>query len=167
MLTVLIETLNDADALAATLGSLVPAAVEGVVCEVIVHDRGSSDATVTISDQAGCTLVGQGSLGGGLKAARGAWLLLLEPGALLGDGWMEAVVSHIGAQRRPARFSPARSGARQALKRLFARTDPLADGVLVSKTEALSRYRPDGGLETVARGLKRCRLNATIRFASC
>ena len=46
MLTVVIETLNDEEALAATLAALVPAAVEGLVCEVIVHDRGSSDATV-------------------------------------------------------------------------------------------------------------------------
>jgi hypothetical protein len=160
MLTVVIETLNDDDALAATLAALVPAAVEGLVREVIVHDRGSSDATVTISDQAGCILVGPGGLGRGLKAARGTWLLLLEPGALLGEGWMEAAANHVGTQRRPARFSPARRGVLPRLKRLFARTSPLADGVLVSKAEALSRYRP------VAHGLRRCRLNAAIGFAS-
>ncbi len=165
MLTVVIETLNDEEALAATLAALVPAAVEGLVCEVIVHDRGSSDATVAVGDQAGCTLVGPGGLGGGLTAARGTWLLLLEPGALPGEGWMEAVANHVGTQCRPARFSPARSRAVQVLRRLFGRAGPLADGVLVSKAEALSRYRPQGGLETVARGLRRRRLAAAIRPA--
>ena len=40
MLSVIIETKNDEEALARTLGSLVSAVVQGVVREVIVCDRG-------------------------------------------------------------------------------------------------------------------------------
>ena len=43
MLSVLIETRNDEEGLARTLASLIAAAVEGVVREVIVCDLGSTD----------------------------------------------------------------------------------------------------------------------------
>ncbi len=88
MLTVVIETRNDEDALASTLGSLVSAAVEGVVREVLVHDRGSTDRTAAVIDHTGCTLVREGALASSLARARGDWILVLEPGARLLDGWM-------------------------------------------------------------------------------
>ena len=55
MISVLIETRNDEAELAHTLASLVPGAVEGVVREVIVCDRGSTDGTASVAEQAGMT----------------------------------------------------------------------------------------------------------------
>ena len=54
MLTVLIETRNDEEGLARTLASLVGGAVEGVVRDVIVCDRGSTDQTHRVAEHAGC-----------------------------------------------------------------------------------------------------------------
>ena len=64
MITVIIPTLNAEATLAPTLAALVPAAVDGLVREVIVVDGGSSDRTTEIVDNAGANLV-QGGAGTG------------------------------------------------------------------------------------------------------
>ena len=57
MLTVLLEVRNDdAEALGATLASLVPAAVDGLVREVVVLDGGMGPAAQKIADDAGCVI---------------------------------------------------------------------------------------------------------------
>lgn len=162
MISVLIETRNDEDALARTLGSLVAAAVEGVVREVIVVDRGSTDHTAVVADHAGCNLIAHGDLAGGLKRARGEWILLLEPGARLSDGWIEDVVHHTARLTNPARFSRSRSMGARFLSRFLAARRPLADGFLISKPQALSRLKPGEGVETLVRGLPSKRLDARI-----
>ena len=63
MLSVVIPTQNSEEGLARTLASLVPAAAEGVVREVVVVDAGSTDGTRVVADAAGCTLI----------EARGSW----------------------------------------------------------------------------------------------
>ncbi|QDZ00456.1 glycosyl transferase family 2 [Nitratireductor mangrovi] len=166
MLTVVIETRNDEDALASTLGSLVSAAVEGVVREVLVHDRGSTDRTAAVIDHTGCTLVREGALASSLARARGDWILVLEPGARLLDGWMDAVMEHTGSAGHPVRFSRAANGRAEKLMRLFRRANPLADGVLVMKGDALARLRPEDGVEALARRSPRKRLKAEIRPAA-
>ena len=88
----LIETRNDEDALARTLMSLVSGAVEGIVREVMVHDRGSTDHTAAVADHAGCALIPNGELASGMRRAKGDWLLFIEPGAKLSDGWIDAVL---------------------------------------------------------------------------
>jgi hypothetical protein len=92
MMSVLIPTLNNEATLAATLESLIPAAVEGLVREVIVVDGGSTDATVTIADGFGATVLTAGParsnrLIAGAQQAKGSWLLFLEPECNLQDGW--------------------------------------------------------------------------------
>jgi rSAM/selenodomain-associated transferase 2 len=92
MISVIIPTL-DADAgLAQTLAALVPAAVDGLVKEVIVVDGGSSDRTAAIADQAGATFVvrsgGRGyQLTAGAHRARFPWLLFLHADTALEAGW--------------------------------------------------------------------------------
>src|SRR5215213_9150718 len=95
MLSVLIETRNDEEALARTLASLVGGAVEGVVREVIVCDTGSTDRTHTVAEHAGCHYLPSGGIAAGIGLAKGDWLLLLEPGARLSEGWIEDVVLHM------------------------------------------------------------------------
>ena len=66
MLSVVIPTENSEEGLARTLASLVPAAAEGIVREVVVVDAGSTDGTRVVADAAGCSLA-EGS--GGYRAA--------------------------------------------------------------------------------------------------
>ena len=92
MISVIIPTLNAERLLPRCFDSLIPAAVRGVVREVIVADGGSSDATLMIADAAGAHIVHAGP-----TAARswpmahawrkGDWLLFLHPETALEPGW--------------------------------------------------------------------------------
>jgi len=161
MLTVVIETLNDEEALARTLASLVGGSVEGVVREVMVRDLGSTDHTALVAEHAGCHMIA-GELASGLKRTKGDWLLLLEPGARLLDGWTEAAIHHVSGQAGPARFTRSRIGRPSLLARLFGGSSPLADGLLVAKQGAVALARPGANLAAIARGLASKRLEAEI-----
>ena len=100
MISVVIPTLNADDGLAACLTALVPAAVEGLVREVIVVDGGSSDRTLKIIEQAGAELVrsspGRGEqLAVGAARARSPWLLFLHADTVLEPGWEREVATLI------------------------------------------------------------------------
>jgi rSAM/selenodomain-associated transferase 2 len=134
MISVIIPTLNAGEHLARTLSALVPAAVDGLVGEVIVIDGGSSDATAAIADEAGATFVarsgGRGyQLMAGARKARFPWLLFLHADTELEPGWereaagfMEAV--DLGKARAGAaafRFALDDAGFRpRLLERLVA-----------------------------------------------
>lgn len=92
MISVVIPTLNAGETLAATLSALVPAAVEGLVREVVVVDGGSSDRTLDIADHCGAEIVrttaGRGQqLMAGAARARFPWLLFLHADTVPGHGW--------------------------------------------------------------------------------
>lgn len=92
MISVIIPTLNAEARLGMTLAALVPAAVDGLIREVIVADGGSSDRTAAIADAAGADLLqGSGGRGGQLAAgaarARFPWLLFLHADTVLETGW--------------------------------------------------------------------------------
>ncbi len=112
MISVVIPTLNSESGLGLALTALVPAAVEGIVREVIVVDAGSTDRTLMVADQAGVDVIsadaGRGKqLHAGAAKARSNWLLFLHPDTILEHGWeyeagqfMERVDS--GRRRRSA-----------------------------------------------------------------
>lgn len=92
MISVVIPTLDAEAFLPATLTALVPAALEGVVREVIVVDGGSTDRTREIADHAGAEVVtapaNRGAqLRAGAHAARHPWLLFLNADTVLDSGW--------------------------------------------------------------------------------
>jgi rSAM/selenodomain-associated transferase 2 len=134
MISVIIPTLNAEAGLGETLTALVPAAVDGLVREVIVVDGGSDDRTAEIVDQAGATWVqrsgGRGyQLAAGARRARFPWLLFLHADTVLQPGWERDAVAFMDAVdggKRPLaaaafRFALDDTGIRpRVLERLVA-----------------------------------------------
>ena len=92
MISVVIPTLNSERHLPRCFDSLIPAAVRGMVREVIVSDAGSNDATLAIADAAGAHIVharkGRGAqFMDGAAIAKSDWLLFLRPETALESGW--------------------------------------------------------------------------------
>jgi rSAM/selenodomain-associated transferase 2 len=131
---VVIPTLNAETRLAATLAALVPAAVDGLIREVMIVDGGSTDRTFDIVDQAGAQLLRK-SGGRGYQMAKGAtrtsqpWLLFLHADTVLDAGWEREAsmfIERVDGKVRPAsaaafRFALDDLGARRRLlERLVA-----------------------------------------------
>lgn len=92
MISVIIPTLNAGQRLPSTLSALVPAAVDGIVREVLIVDGGSTDRTRQVADHAGAEFLeaerGRGSqLAHGAMRAKFPWLLFLHADTVLEDGW--------------------------------------------------------------------------------
>jgi len=110
MISVIIPTLNAEAGLAPALGALVPAAMDGLIREVIVVDGGSRDRTAEIADEAGVTfMTGSGGRGcqlaAGAERARFPWLLFLHADTVLDPGWEReatAFMEAVDTGRRPA-----------------------------------------------------------------
>jgi glycosyltransferase involved in cell wall biosynthesis len=94
MLSVIIPTFNSEREMQVLLPVLVPAAVDGLVREVIAADGGSTDATGLICEDAGVELV-EGGLDVAAQAARGDMLLILPPSLRLRRGWDEVLRVHL------------------------------------------------------------------------
>src|SRR3954465_12614716 len=103
MLTALIHSEGPPDALAATLASLVPGVVEGLVGDAVIVARQAAPATAGIAEVAGAKLVvapdGADPWRAGAAQARREWLLCLEAGDVPGEGWMRAVDRFLAATR--------------------------------------------------------------------
>jgi hypothetical protein len=140
MISVLIECKNQESALAVTLASLVNGAVEGLVAEVVILDRGSSD---------------------------GEWMLLIEPGARPLLGWIDHFGQHMAAGRQAARMRPSRQYRLPFLQRFFRhRLSALEHGVLMPKRQAIANAKTGQSLESLGRGVAMTRLNCEIVPAS-
>lgn len=135
MISVIIPTLNDERRLVPTLAALVPGAAAGLIVEAIVADGGSTDETAAVADMAGCRMI-DGPADPGLRltqaaeTARAPWLMFMEPGVVLDDGWIRDVRAFLDQvarrgeiDRRAAVFAPGVDdrGLRAALRRLAMR----------------------------------------------
>jgi len=171
MISVVIPTLNSEAGLPGTLARLVPAAVDGLVREVIIVDGGSSDGSRAIAELTGARLItaacGRGTqLAAGAAKARFPWLLFLHADTALEEGWEREVIEfvrRVDTGERPAtaaafRFALDDQGLRpRLLERLVAlRCAMLAlpygdQGLLIPKRlyEALGGYRPLALMEDV------------------
>lgn len=162
MLTVLMECRDQEAELAQTLSVLVSAAVEGLVGDVVVLDHGSQDGSSRVADAAGCRFHQDWDLKDVLKAARGEWLLLLEPGARPQAGWIDEVMEFIALNRQPARFAPSRTYRRPFLTRIVRALPPLELGLLLPKQQALSLATSGMGLDVLTKGQKPSKLGSEI-----
>lgn len=136
MISVVIPTLDNEAVLGEALSALVPAAVEGLVREVIVADGGSSDRTADIADGAGAEIVRSepsraARLSAGAARARFPWLLFLDAETVLDAGWEREVLLHI---------ERVESGKRRVAAASF-RFGLDDEGAMARTIEALARVR--------------------------
>ncbi|MEM7507692.1 MAG: TIGR04283 family arsenosugar biosynthesis glycosyltransferase [Pseudomonadota bacterium] len=124
-LSVVIPTLDAAEALGPTLEALVPGLAAGLIRELILVDGGSSDEIEAIADAVGAELIrtepGRGvQLAAGADAARGNWLLFLHGDTRLPPGWQDRVRAHIEAHPDAAGYFGLRFDSEAAMARVVA-----------------------------------------------
>jgi len=162
MISVMIEAAQDDEALAMTLAMLVPGAVEGVISDVTIIDRGMNEASRTVADAAGCRIVPSSDMHAALLRARSDWLMMIEPGARLLPGWIERLSSHLGYDGRPARFKRAHQARASVLERFRQQRSTLALGLVVKKSALATRLEGAVGLRDVAKLVKPMTLDCAI-----
>ena len=126
MLSVIVPTLNSERELANLLGRLVPAAVDGLVAQVIVLDGGSTDGTLEIAEDAGADVAA--TFASALAIARRDWVLILPADLRLRGGWDGALGGHLTGRGGPALVVGERDG-----EGFLARLKPAPSGLLVAK----------------------------------
>ncbi len=161
MISLLIEAdAHSGERLARTLAALIPAVVEGIVLDAIIVNLDQSRDIEQIADAAGAVCPADGDLEAAIGLARGDWLMCLEPGARLVDGWADAVLAALAQRTTESggqyRFRVAGSG----LSDLFRRQSALRAGLLIHKRQALAARV--GTLGDLARGRAARRLSARI-----
>ncbi|MGR6431850.1 glycosyl transferase [Rhizobium sp. PAMB 3182] len=162
MLTVIMECQDQEPELAQTLSVLVAGAVEGLVSDVVVLDRGSQDGSARVAEAAGCRYHEDWDLGEVVSKARGEWILLLEPGARPQTGWVEELLEYLSLNKLPARFSPSRNYRLPFLKRFRRGRKPLEYGFLIPKRQALDLVRSGKHLAEVAASSKAKTLSSEV-----
>ena len=162
MLTVMMECKDQEPELAQTLSVLVAGAVEGLVSDVVVLDHGSSDGSSRVADAAGCRFYAQWDIRDVLGAARGDWLLLVEPGARPLSGWIDAIGEYVSIHTSAARLSPSRGHRRPFFQRIGTSKPPLEDGLLLPKRQAIAVAKQGMRLDQLVPGLKPRRLCCEI-----
>jgi hypothetical protein len=108
MITVVIPTMNSAAELQSLLPALVPAAVDGLVREVVAVDGGSTDATLAMCEDAGAVVVATFAEAG--VRPRSDMVLALSPRMRLAPGWEARLAAHLGRGRKPALLLGEREG---------------------------------------------------------
>lgn len=156
------ECLDQEAEAAHTLNALVSGAVEGLVSDVVILDHGSRDGIQKLAEAAGCRYYTQWDMPDVLSAARGEWLMLVEPGARPQPGWIDEIFEYASVTREPARFSESRTFRRPLLRRLARRRAVLELGVILPKRQALLLARSGSSLEKIATGLKKKVLRTEI-----
>ncbi len=113
MISVIVPTLNSAAGLQTLLPPLVPAAIDGLVREVIAADGGSTDATLAICEDAGVKVV-TGGIVAAAAVARSDHVLILPDDLNLAEGWEASLARHLRNGGGPALLMEARRRGWQA-----------------------------------------------------
>jgi glycosyltransferase involved in cell wall biosynthesis len=150
LISVILPTRDSAAVLVPTLAALVPGSAAGIVRDVLIADAGSRDDTEKIADAAGCVfLPGPADLGASLRAAaaaaRGNWLLFLEPGSVLEEGWIREVRAFVDSAERSGAAANRAATFRLRLER-FGVAPRLAEAAAATRLALIGRPRPEQGL---------------------
>lgn len=149
MISVVLVASDDLPGLAAQMAMLVPAAVDGLVKEVILVADGEPGVEALAEDSGARLVTTSGDrLAAGVTAARGDWILTLRSAPALREGWREPVERHLaGGAGAPAALA-APGG-------LLGRLAPRLHGLLARRLD----WPVGGGDEkSVAKTLKAKRL---------
>jgi hypothetical protein len=128
MVSVIIPTRDSVQDLEALFAALAPAAVDGLVRQVLAADAGSTDATKALCEDVGAEVV-EGPVVMAAFRARHDQLLFLPPAFRPRAGWEEGLRRHL--ERAGGRAVLAAEGAGW-LARLSGRG---GDGLLISKDD--------------------------------
>ncbi|WP_304822993.1 hypothetical protein [Phenylobacterium sp.] len=139
----IIPTFNSSAQLQDLLPVLVPAAVDGLVREVMAADEGSTDPTLMICDDAGVEVVTDG-IASAMKRARQDWILLLPPDIRLTHDWADRVARGVKQGRSAGLKGEAQGGS------LMDRLKPGPWGLLIRKSE-LGNLPPDADFARLRR----------------
>jgi hypothetical protein len=136
MLTVIIETGDKAHALPALLAALTPAAVSGLVRQVLVAAPEPTDLALALCEECGADLV-RGGIAEAAVRARSDRLLVLPPDIRFPPGWIENLMDHLGSGGPNGIVPGEATGG--LFKRLWARPS----GALISKGRLEGLAHPD------------------------
>lgn len=99
MISVVLLASEDLPGLAAQMAMLVPAAVDGLVKEVIVVGQSAPGVEALVEDSGARLVSLEGDaaacFAAGAAAARGDWILTLRAAPALREGWREPVEKHL------------------------------------------------------------------------
>jgi glycosyltransferase involved in cell wall biosynthesis len=148
MLSVVIPTFDSERSLVPTLAMLVPAAMSGVVRDVIVADGRSADATLEVADVAGCNVVASSAplaqrLREAAATARAPWLMFLRPGTVLDTTWLDEAVNFIEETER------GDAAVAAVFRKAVSRRAPypmVIEALALIKFALIGRSGPDQGL---------------------
>lgn len=104
MISVVLVASEDLPGLAAQMAMLVPAAVDGLVKEVILVADGEPGVDALAEDSGARLVQSAGDrLSAGAAVARGDWILTLRSAPALREGWREPIEKHLaGGAGAPA-----------------------------------------------------------------
>jgi hypothetical protein len=151
MISVVLVASEDLPGLAAQMALLVPAAVDGLVKEVILVADGEPGVEALVEDSGARLVTTSGDrLAAGAAVARGDWILTLRATPALREGWREPIEKHLaGGGGAPAVLVVAGVG-------LLGKLAPRWHGVLVRRLDWPTRA---GDERTLASALKAKRLS--------
>lgn len=134
-ITVVIPTLDAAEALPATADALLEGVTSGLIAELIVSDGGSEDATREVAKELGARWIeGPAGRGGqitrGVAEARSTWLLILHADTWLSPGWSDVARRHMADFQERAGYFRLRFRADGIAPRLVAAGANLRSRVL-------------------------------------
>ncbi|MCR5879973.1 hypothetical protein [Phenylobacterium sp. J367] len=132
MLSVIIDVARREDRLPGLLAALTPAAVEGLVKEVLVVGSAGSEPLDALCEDTGAEQAG--SLREAIGRAKADLLLVLPPEIRFANGWVERLNDHLAAGGRTAVLEGERAGG------LFGGRPY---GVLIQKSAAADLVEPD------------------------
>jgi hypothetical protein len=111
MLSVIVWSNGEPDALARTLGALVPAVAEGAIARAVAIGRLDGDAIAAVIDAAGCVaMAGECVAQAAARVAFSPWLLLIRAGDVPQAGWLEEA-RRFFALSRPGHAALVRAGS--------------------------------------------------------
>lgn len=129
MISVVLVASEDLPGLAAQMAMLVPAAVDGLVKEVVLVADGEPGVEALAEDSGARLVTTSGDrLTAGAAVARGDWILTLRSAPALREGWREPVEKHLARGAGAPAVLAAPGG-------LLSKVSPRLHGLLVRRLD--------------------------------